>query len=214
MKTLDELSKEARKKHGDEVNIQKIYNNLMRDVYSGLNMIFRYGESGRSGEFDKFGHIGNVINAISSNEINLVILFIIECFVENRDILLRIQKGKGYDGFSNNKSLKNYLKIYNDNYLKILEKLHSLRNEFRNIKASNPKNYPDWIDEWESCFCVEVRFRHRQNINTKDKEEIIRKINLSKYVSLIISCLFLRCRDVMEKYKAQAETKRDQRVFH
>ena len=214
MKTLEQLEKEARKKHGNEIDLQEVYENLTREVCSGLNMIFCYGESGRSGVPDMVGCVDGGIDAISSSEINLVVLFIIECYVENKDILFRMQKPQGYDVFSNDESLEDYLKIYNDNYLKILEKLHSLRNGFRNVKAKNPENYPDWIDEWESCFCVEVRWRHRQNVNVKNKQEIVRKINLSKYVSMVIICLFLRCNDLMEKYKTKAEPKRVQRTFH
>lgn len=215
MKTLEQLEQRAREKHGNEINLQKIYENITREVYSGLNLIFNYDETGRSRVPDMFGLGDGEIDVISESEINLVVLFIIESYVENKKHLLRMQKPQGYDGFSRNKSFEDCLEIYNANYMKILEKLHSLRNGFRNLKASNPENYPCWIDEWESCFCVEVRFSHGRNVNVKSKQEIARNIRLAKYVSTIISCLFLRCHDLVEEYKtAKADPKRVERTFH
>ena len=224
MEITKQLEKQARKKYGDEVDVQKIYKNLRGNAFKALNMVFRYGEQHHFGDPDKVGLVDTAIDEIPDKEMNWLILYVIECFMDDKASLLRAQNLTKYEELKD-EPVDFFIRLYNSNYLKILEKAHILRNEFDVIKRMNPRDYPVWVDHWELCFFADVEERHEENVNTDDKEQIIEMINLSVYLIMIFTGLIARCDFVVEEYRKEEESrkrykaratkpKRGQRVLH
>lgn len=193
--TLEQLRKKARKKYGNEIDIDEIYDILSCDVFNALNLVFCYGNP------DCFGHGGF---EFSDEELNLMVLHIIESAIDDKEELIDIQNPENYDA-SSDCSLEDYLGLYNNLYLKVLEQIHNLRNDFEIIKGYDPEDYPDWVDDWNLCFAVDVAERHKQNINTKSKKKVDHKINFTMYVFTMIDCLTGRCSDLIKKYEEERE---------
>ena len=224
MEITKQLEKQARKKYGDEVDVQKIYKNLRGNAFKALNMVFRYGERHHFGDPDKVGLVDNAVDEIPNREMNWLVLYVIECFIDYKPSLLRAQNPEKYEELKDEPT-SYFIGIYIRNYLKILEKAHILRNEFEVIKRMNPQEYPGWVDEWELCFLADVEEQHEGNINTDDREQVIEMINLSFDLIMIFTALIARCDLVTEQYRKEEENrkryqakatkpKRGQRVLH
>ena len=190
---LKGLEKEARKKYRNEINVQKIHENLLRDIFDALNLVFGYGDPGNFGDPDAAGGVEGAINRISSEEMSLMALMIIEWYLNDKNTLLCIQDPQTPDDSPDDSSADDYLDEYDYVYLKVLEKLHSLRNRFEDIKEARPGNYPGWVDEWGSCFRAEIKNHYEQTSSMRDKGKILRRLNLSTCMGMIVTCLILRC---------------------
>lgn len=196
-KSLKRAEKEARKRYGNEINIRKIYENLLGNILDALKLVFGYGEPGNFGDPKAVGREGGA-NGISSDEVSLLAVLIIQWYLDDKGTLLCIQDQQVSVDSERSEDMDEYFEDMDFVYPKILEKLHSLRNRFQSIREEEPGNYPDWIDEWEQCFRVGIENRYDRNIiaiddiATRDKKKIVRSLNLYTCVGLIITCLILR----------------------
>ena len=224
MQITKQLEKKARERYGDGVDVQKIYNNLRENAFKALNLVFRYGEPHHFGDPDKVGLVDNAVVEIPDREMNWLMLYVIECFLDDKGNLLRVQNPLKYEDLKD-EPVDFLIGIYNANYLKILEKVHFLRNGFEVVKRKDIRDYPVWVDQWECCFFVHVEEQHEENINTEEKERIIEMINLSVCLIMIFTSLISRCDLVIEQYRKEEESrkrykakdtkpKRDRRVLH
>lgn len=213
-KSLKILKKEAGEKYGTQINIQKIYENLLGDILDALKLVLGYGEPGNFGDPDAVGREGR-INRLSSDEISLLALLIIEWYFNDKGSLLSIQNPQTSIKSPEDYGLEDYLDDLDFLYPKFLERLHSLRSKFQSIKEAKPGNYPCWIDEWDLCFRVEIKNRYDRNIDAADEKNIIRTLNLYTCMGLTVTCLILRFDREMEKIKTSApDTNKVGKRFH
>lgn len=191
-RTLEQLKKEAYQRYGNEVDIDKIYARLPCEIYSALNFLFRYSDSGC--------YCDNDVYKISDEEEKLMTLYIIGSMIDNKEDLLDIQSPQDYDDASDPASLQDYLSMFDKVYIDILEALYILRDAFDYIKERYPRNYPSWINEWLLFFELSIVGHYGKNYcDTKSKKQAVNNIKLIKFLHNIFLCVMERSTDFMKK---------------
>ncbi len=194
MKTFIKLEKEIQERYDDKFDIHKIYDNIKISIDDALGWMLGYGSD------DCFGGPSHD-HDFSHDEKNWIIFQLIEHFINSEEALEDIENSGKFDGSRCNKSVKYYLKNYKNYYEILLEELHNLRNNFRNIKKHDPENYPYWIDEWEECLDFDIAARSRFFVSVEKNEVAAAEMtSLCKRTMLVVFYLRKRCEDLIEKY--------------
>lgn len=200
MKWFAELKEEAHERHGDEINIQKVYDNLEHKIFESLNLMFSYGDPGHFGEPD-------CDHDFSCEEKDGTVLRYLEFLIDCKESLLDMQEPEERDYFQSN-AADYYLQLHNEKYEELLKNLDCLRGKFKGIKSCVPKDYPDWIDEWEMCLDVDVEKRNEHLLSVKGNRNVYEMILTFICTLYVIGHLIGRCDELIIAESLEGEKRK------